>query len=247
MFVIILFSLVLSVLVTGAALFTAFLHVAFAHELHGTAGRRGVTRLRGRDEGTQGARCQLAQTDSGGSTSAKRCSTEATGPAEYHAPKCRFKGNDRSPISVTPPEAVAIADYLRATRSPESCKKIAARTQWNSESMAARGRNLGANEALPCSLLEADGTCMAFSVRPISCRTCAVRHEQDNRRFIESSDVTAEAEREAEQGLSQGLRAAGLDGNRYELNGILAVALEIPDAAQQWGHGEDIFRHCRTV
>ncbi len=48
-------------------------------------------------------------------------------------------------------------------------------------------------------------------------------------------------------GLSSGLEAAGLDGNHYELNSVLGMVLDTPDAAKRWACGEDVFGDCRKV
>jgi hypothetical protein len=48
----------------------------------------------------------------------------------------------------------------------------------------------------------------------------------------------------AETGLTEALQAAGRDGNVYELNGALLVALDSPRAAERWASGEEVFREC---
>ena len=45
-------------------------------------------------------------------------------------------------------------------------------------------------------------------------------------------------------GLSEGLRQEGLDGNTYELNDALATALATPHAAARWSRGEAVFANC---
>ena len=42
--------------------------------------------------------------------------------------------------------------------------------------------------------------------------------------------------------MTRALKSAGLDANIYELNSAVATALEIPDAAERWARGEDVFR-----
>jgi hypothetical protein len=47
-----------------------------------------------------------------------------------------------------------------------------------------------------------------------------------------------------EEGIVRALEEAGLDGKVYELNSALAVALDMPDVAERWAAGEDVFATC---
>ncbi len=46
------------------------------------------------------------------------------------------------------------------------------------------------------------------------------------------------------QGMTDGVKQTRLDSNTYELHSILLRVLEIPDAAQRWLQGDDIFAGC---
>ena len=48
----------------------------------------------------------------------------------------------------------------------------------------------------------------------------------------------------AERGFSHALQSAGLDGELYDLNGALVTALDTPNAAERWVHGDRIFDNC---
>ncbi len=73
------------------------------------------------------------------------------------------------PVGVTPPEALAIHEHLKATFSAEALATIAARVA------AARTRTRGLTAAErfspdhPCPFLEA-GACSIYDARPLSCR-----------------------------------------------------------------------------
>ena len=150
--------------------------------------------------------------------------------------QCHVESDLRFPILVTPPEALAIANYLRATQSPEDYTAIASRARQNA---------IDADRSPFCPLLGGEGVCAAFAVRPIWCQTCALCQARASEDFSESFDETvSHVNQEIEQGLSAGLRLAELDGTPYELNRALVVAMTVPDAAGLWGHGGDLFRSC---
>jgi Fe-S-cluster containining protein len=98
-------------------------------------------------------------------------------------------------VGVTPPEALAILDHLKRTRSGEALEKLRAHVEERRE----RTRGLSAAERFspdhPCIFLEA-GRCSIYEARPLSCRgmnsldaeECRKRlHEPEARRaFLES-------------------------------------------------------------
>jgi Fe-S-cluster containining protein len=72
-------------------------------------------------------------------------------------------------VGLTPPEALAIRDHLRATRSPEALAALAARIA----ELRGRTRGLTTDERyspqFPCPFLEA-GQCSIYEARPLACR-----------------------------------------------------------------------------
>jgi Fe-S-cluster containining protein len=72
-------------------------------------------------------------------------------------------------VGVTPPEALAIFDHVKRTRSPEALEKLARRVS----EFRARTSGLSSAERFspefPCVFLES-GRCSIYEVRPLSCR-----------------------------------------------------------------------------
>jgi hypothetical protein len=65
----------------------------------------------------------------------------------------------------------------------------------------------------------------------------------------EQSDVefSAAVGQGISEGLVEGLTAAGLDGQLYELNCALVGALDSPEAAGRWARGEVLLDSCKTL
>jgi len=239
---IVILSLVFAVLVTMGVCVAMFLSVAFPAQTVSTTGAsrfspNATANLRG--GGTR-------QPSARGFSAAQR-----NLPTAWISPRaddrCPIEGRVREVIPVTAPEVFAIAEYVRATRSAAESARIALRARRNVDVMAA-GQSADTETPLSsCPLLETDGTCAAFSVRPIWCQTCALCQAAKKQSSSESLDgVRRSAEQDPKRGLSAGLRLAELDGSQYELNDALATVLAIPDAAEQWGRGDDVFRNCST-
>ena len=87
--------------------------------------------------------------------------------------------------------------------------------------------------------------CCTFALRPLRCRPLHARSIAET--FSQRKATTPRHEEIVAQGIEDGmkraLKSAGLDAKMYELNSALATALGIPDAAERWARGEDVFRH----
>ena len=146
-------------------------------------------------------------------------------------------------LGVTVPEVLAIADKIRA--NPTESNRIHAAAIENIRLLAKNDRVEAEDPTIVCPLLTVNGDCAVCGLRPVHCRTslhlCGVVPESN-------AETLEEAARQlgvgVEAGLSQGLDAAGLDGNQYELNSALAVALETADASERWSQDEDVFANC---
>lgn len=143
---------------------------------------------------------------------AERCSGCAHGC--LHPQSC--------PIMVTPLEAIAMANFLKANEPADKLEAIRTAARLNSKRLA-QGQ-APADESL-CPLLASDGSCEVDGLQPSACHTCDA--DRDNAA--------------ADAATVEGLRVAGLDTKRYELNAALVVALDTPSAADRWRHGEPIF------
>jgi len=170
-------------------------------------------------------------------------------PAERGRPvACPPRG--QGTIGVTPPEAIALADWLRAKLTPEELQELI-------EDVTLCDEWIGNGATMsPCALQGDDQICMAYEAQPFACRptlstllAAQLREEsgvpESVRGFTDAhAETVAHGMRD---GLREGLERAGLDATTYELHSALRRALSRPDAAEAWARGEDLFERCRIV
>jgi Fe-S-cluster containining protein len=154
---------------------------------------------------------------------------------------CPNRGGER--LGVTVPEVLAIADKVRSDKSEAS--RVHAAAIRNLGWLAEYDEDKDQAPTLACPLLTDDGHCAACGLRPVQCRTSFHSLDLLPKSYAATLEESArQLGTGVEAGLSQGLDAAGLDGNQYELNSALAVALDTPDASERWSKGEDVFSQC---
>lgn len=154
-------------------------------------------------------------------------------------------------IGVTALEAMEIAEYIR-TKLPG--KRGAEILQGALESCADLREADGWGDAPPppCALQGDDGHCLTYRTRPLRCRAL---HAVSIARSLDAGSTGGNEQRRdslraktivegVEEGWVRALGEAGLDGNLYELNSALAVALTTPDVLERWSAGEGIFDDC---
>src|SRR5262245_24905467 len=156
-------------------------------------------------------------------------------------------------IGVTVPEVLEIADYIRQTATRAERTRIHAVAVENARKMGEFGDTQISGAEKPCPLQGDDRFCCVYSARPLHCRPLhagviarrlglqAGAGADQNSTWASHQETV---ERGALEGLTEGLQAAGLDANLYELNSALVIALETPDADQRWMRGEDVFASC---
>ena len=145
---------------------------------------------------------------------------------------CR-DGNGEVP-RVTMPEALSIVEELRQRGTVE----LIAVRQRARRNLTAPVAAAGAETALThCPLRTIAGTCACALSRPLAC----------SGRCLAGCDQPAGDAgwgRSLGEGLLEGMQAelrnAGLDGDRYELNEVLARLPDVPDAAARWQRGEHL-------
>jgi hypothetical protein len=157
----------------------------------------------------------------------------AKGQTEAECPTCRFHM-----IGVTPPEALAIADSLRRTQPAAEVRRIHNLAIANVNRAEKLNREHYAAAKIACPLVGADDSCLTFGERPLHCRGWCLHSDEDGDRCLM-------ADANADGGIVRGLNSAGLEGDVYELNSALAVALETPDAAHRWGQAQEVFAGCK--
>jgi len=189
---------------------------------------------------------QLANAIYKGSAYAISQSPDSVAQPKPNCPSCRNRM-----IGVTAPEALAIADEIRRTRPKLEARRIRNRAAENAEAVASLDHEQYEQAHIVCPLLGKDDSCVAFDARPLHCRGwCLFSGEDGDHCLLAVSDVGSldshayTVGRGAEDGLSESLESAGLDGNVYELNSALSTALDKADAAWQWAAGKPVFAGC---
>ena len=158
-------------------------------------------------------------------------------------------------VGVTAVEALTVAAHLRKSYSRADQERIYEVAVDNSKKIKA------AKESIPllwCPLQGPDQVCCVYAARPLCCRplhAIAVDKAIGSRSMEAGSHAEAPdddrhehaIEQGIEIGLARALNSAGLDANVYELNSALALALEMPYAAERWANGEGVFEGCHCL
>lgn len=154
-------------------------------------------------------------------------------------------------VEVLPPEAFALAGWLKRHLDPAALQALQARLQAN----AAQTRELGdagrKQANIPCALLGSDGACTAYEARPAQCRrfhsmrlaTCEASFAAPHDDAIESPahPLVVHNVQVVVTVAQHGLRDAGLDATPRDMNLALAEALEGSTAARRWRAGKKAF------
>lgn len=152
------------------------------------------------------------------------------------------------PVQVLPPEAFALADWLRRNRTAAQLEAVLARLRDN----ARRTRELGAaarqRSNLPCALLGEDGACTAYEARPAQCRqfhstdlaTCEASYAApaDDSILSPAHPLVAHNAQVLVTLARHGLRDEGLDDEPRDMNFALLAALEESKAWRRWRDGK---------
>lgn len=173
-----------------------------------------------------------------------------------HACHAGCPGCCHSLISVTPLETFVIAAWLREKMSTSEVAVIRQRAEETADKSKTMNNAEYAKSMLWCPLLDSQLMCSIYPARPLGCRAwnslsleachdCYFANHPD--KTISLDDYTYEIGQGVRSGLRSGMESIGLDGSSYELNSVLIVALDRPDAVECWARGEDVFEHCHKV
>lgn len=160
-----------------------------------------------------------------------------------------------TPVLVSAPEAIHLAEHLRSTRTPDELGAVVARV----EATFARVKDLDidarAEEKVPCPLLdEATGACTVYDARPVACRAynscdaarCAEAHDAGLASpVLPSNPILFQATHAAGFGLMLASRLRDRETGPYELVNALRTALAEPTASSAWLEGKTVFSHTR--
>ncbi|MDA0241682.1 MAG: YkgJ family cysteine cluster protein [Proteobacteria bacterium] len=165
-------------------------------------------------------------------------------------------------VGVTAPQALHIADYLQrgdakipADAALERLEELDDITNGMSNVERLKIRR-------PCALLDEQGACLIYAVRPLACRGCNSMDAEICRRTVEDFEAITEEWRdrsappwihrlpyEAMAMIQDGVLAATVDAgfreDKLELTAALRIALEDPDAGSKWLSGDPVFETAR--
>ena len=150
-------------------------------------------------------------------------------------------------VMVLPHEAIALFRYLGARMPREQAEIVRHRVLEN----AARIKDASTRNE-PCAFLVED-RCTAYDARPSACSGYhSLSRERCERAYEQRSGVPPEgipilqAMRHVaatlDEGMQQGLGAAGLSGARVELHTAVAALLRDPALVQRWRGGRTLIR-----
>ncbi len=147
-------------------------------------------------------------------------------------------------INVSAPEALAIAERLKSTKSELMPAVHAA---------AERRRNMNTDQYFmagdPCPFLGSSNECTIYDVRPMACRRHCCLDASECERAVKNPKLKLPVSQHAPANavgavsgfaLSAALEDANLDFRMFELASAVSVALR-DDAAKRWASGELIF------
>ena len=155
---------------------------------------------------------------------------------------CRFQ------VTVTPPEALALADHLRATTPAPALAELA--QDCGQLAKAERGLDAGGRVRLKraCVFLR-DECCTVYEARPLACRGANATDDTQCARALEGENINlsiyvhqANVMKAAARGLNHATDAAV---GQLELTAAMAIALDDEKAAARWLAGEPVFADAR--
>jgi len=150
---------------------------------------------------------------------------------------------------VFPFEAVRMIAYLNDTLSADQCASLLQHI----EKMDKRTHNLSPKQRVKlkvfCPLLK-DGVCIAYPVRPMSCRSYISTDENACKRaFYNPSNDRVDACSYSvglyacvKTGMEQGFADCNIDSRPGELIAMLCQGFQTPDVTERWIKGRKVFK-----
>ncbi len=150
-------------------------------------------------------------------------------------------------VEISSVEALTIAHHLQQTCTAEELASLTDKVQATADRLAILGAKDRIPHKIPCTMLNTDGSCRIYAFRPLSCRgwnsvddsTCSkafgILDQTTPIQFWQAACFDGVL-----QGLLQGLKTGGLDGELVELNAGLAAALAQFKSAQEEANYEAV-------
>lgn len=154
-------------------------------------------------------------------------------------------------VGTTAPEVLRVADYLRRTLSAEDLdatrERIAELTERRRSPFSQR-----TEARIPCALL-VDHHCVAYPVRPLTCRGFSSSDAHQCELFLDAPRQTRVPNYVPQlrlatfvlDGMRAGLSQSGLNDDLLELTAALHIAFTVPNVAERWLAGETVFAAAR--
>ena len=138
------------------------------------------------------------------------------------------------------PELFRIVRYLRETLAPQELQATIERVVRRDEQRRQVRAGKRGDARLPCALLQ-DRRCLAYPVRPLTCRgfnssdarQCELFVTQGNHVKVPTYHAQIRLTTFVLDGMRAGLSEAGLKGDLLELTAALRIAFEVPDAFER--------------
>lgn len=148
-------------------------------------------------------------------------------------------------VGVTVPEVIAIVDRLEA--SPEHLEVVRAKAAELAKNPAIFSDSEKPRARIACALLDQDGSCGVYEVRPLPCRSWLSTDVESCKQHLDERAEPKVVLGAARSGrfIQLGLVKAMDDIQRFpylvELTAALDIALNVPGAIEGWLAGEPVF------
>lgn len=155
------------------------------------------------------------------------------------------------PLTVTAPEALYIARYMKEHLTREDFHELQAKVEETCALINEKAWDDFEEAKVPCALYDEVEGCKIFDARPISCRSRGCLGKKPLARCVkeeEGNGAFAEAEqygKEMVSKLKETVKGQGLDGQEYEFHSVVRRALVTTQAELLWFKELNIFGNCR--
>ncbi len=154
-------------------------------------------------------------------------------------------------VGVTLPELLAIVEYLEA--SPARREAVGVKAAALSQNPAIFSDSEKPRARLACALLEADGSCGVYEVRPLPCRSWLSTDVESCKQHLDEKAEPKLILAAARSGrfIQLGLVKVMDDIQRFpylvELTAALDIALNVPGAIEHWLAGAPVFERATAA
>ncbi len=157
-------------------------------------------------------------------------------------------------VNVTPPEVFAVVDHIKANWSDGKRQSVRKKLRLAAEKSRDLDHDGYFAARIPCPLLNAEGRCSAYKVRPLMCRAynsldvkaceqaAKHAHRSAHERGVRTNGTIHGIMDGVFGGLQEALRKAGLQDFLPNLTAALHQALDKPGLRSEWLAGKRAFR-----